>query len=388
MNHLIYVCNAIDDKTKIERNILTDSPASTKKILLNSKNLKCKTVAPIILSLGRGKSNYSFKYYKSKVSRINGVPIIYAPFFIFKIISKIVSFLWPLVLMLRFKKKIGNKVFLFWNRTPAYIPILIVSKILRFRNVLDLEDGAFYLKFSPLNNLKVYMMNKIYDSFCSHALVTCNGLKKNLKIKNVMCHYGFIDESIKNINFSNNNNINIHLGGTITKSTGSDLVIKSIKKLRKYNYKFTKKINFIITGKGNYIEKFKVLSNQSVIPEIKVYENLSHKDYTQILRNCNVGLALKPKSGDFANSTFPSKVIEIANNGLLLVTTDISDVKLIFGDSALYTNSNVNDFIDLLEWITINYSVAKKVAKKGSKKILDSFNCNILSEKLNIFLFK
>jgi hypothetical protein len=387
MNYLIYVCNALDDLTKIDREIKTDSSACTRKVFLNTQNLKSKNISPIILSLGRGKSNYSFKYYKSKVSRINGVPIIYAPFFSFKIISKIVSFLWPLVLMLRFKKKIGNKVFLFWNRTPAYIPILIVSKILRFRNVLDLEDGAFYLKFSPLNNLKVYMMNKIYDSFCSHALVTCNELKKNLKIKNVMCHYGFFEETVRNIKFIHTEKINFHFGGTVSEITGANQLIKSIKILKKNNSKWLQKINFIITGNGDLINDFKLLSNCNIFPTVKVYDQLSYIDYVKVLRSCRVGLALKPKTGNLANTTFPSKVIEIANNGLLLLSTDISDVKQIFKNGAVYTNSNIHDFAKLIKWIVFNFDKAKEIANIGSNNVKSLCTPEKIKMKLSNFLF-
>ena len=388
MNYLIYVCNALDDLTKLERKIKTDSPACTRKVFLNAQNLKSKTVNPIVLSLGRGKSNYSFKFYTSKVKRVNGITVIYAPFFSFKILSELISFLWPLTLMLRFKKIKGKKVFLFWNRTIAFIPVLILSKILRFRNVLDLEDGNLPLKLFTINYFKVKIKTIIYDLFCSHALVTCNALKKKLKFKNVLCHYGFFEEAVQNIKFNNTDKINFHLGGTVSNSTGSDLVILAIKKLRKNNYKFAKKISFIITGKGDSIAEFKSLSNSNDPPIVNVYCNQSFYEYSKTLRNCHVGLALKPKSGNLSETTFPSKVIEIANNGLLLVSTDISDVKLLFSDGALYTNSNIDDFVKLLEWITINSNEVKKIANKGSKKITYFCNRSETKSRLNNFLFK
>ena len=387
MNHLIYVCNAIDDLTKIEREIKTDSPACTRKVFLNTQNLKSKNINPIILSLGRGKSNYSFKFYSSKVKRVNGVTVIYAPFLNFKFISEIISFLWPLVLIFRFKKMKGKKVFLFWNRTVAYIPTLIASSILKFRNILDLEDGNIPLDFLTPNYFKVKFKTKIYDSLCSHALVTCNKLKNNLKIKNVMCHYGFFEETVRNINFTHTEKINFHFGGTVSEITGSNLLIKSIRVLKKNNSKWLQKVNFIITGKGDLINDFKLLSNCNNFPTVKVYDQLSYIDYVKSLRSCHVGLALKPKTGNLADTTFPSKVIEIASNGLLLLSTDISDIKQIFKNGAVYTNSNINDLEKLIKWIVFNFDEAKKIANIGSNNVKSLCSVEKTKMKLSNFLF-
>lgn len=382
MNYLIYVCNAIDDLTKSDRNIKTDSPACSRKVFLNTQNLKSKKVNPIILSLGRGKSNYSFKFYNSKVKRINGVTVIYAPFFTFKIISELISFLWPLTLMLRFNKKKGKKVFLFWNRTVAFIPTLITSSIFRFRNILDLEDGNIPLVFLSPNYFKVKIKTLIYDFLCSHALVTSNALKKNLNIKSVLCHYGFFENDLEKLNLEYNNKINFHFGGTVSEITGGDLLIESIETLRKINQKWKNNVNFIITGKGDLIDDFKSLSNSNKFPQVQVYDQLSYLDYSKILRNCHIGLALKPRKGNLANTTFPSKVVEIASNGLLLLSTDISDVKSIFKTGAVYTNSNFQDFIEVIKWIVFNFDEAKEIASIGSENV--KYLCE--SEKLKIKL--
>jgi hypothetical protein len=387
MNNLIYLCNAIDDFTKNERNIKTDSPACSKKIFLNTKNLKTKNVNPIILSLGRGKSNYSFKFFKSKVTRLNGVVVIYAPFSKFKILSEFISFFWPLILIFRFNKMKEKVSVLYWNRTVAYIPFLIASSIFKFRNILDLEDGNIPLTFLSFNYFKVKIKTKLYDTLCSHALVTCNALKTNLAIKNVICHYGFHDNKIKKMPVRKNDNINFHFGGTVSEITGANLLLDAIKSLRKSNLKWLNKVTFIITGKGDSIADFKSLSNSNNPPFVNVYSDQSFHEYSKTLRNCHVGLALKPKSGNLSETTFPSKVIEIANNGLLLLSTDISDVKSIFSEGAIYTNSNVNDFVKLIEWIFFNFNKAKEISKIGSKKVEHLCCPEKLNSKLSNFLF-
>ena len=88
-----------------------------------------------------------------------------------------------------------------------------------------------------------------------------------------------------------------------------------------------------------------------------------------------------------ADTTFPSKVIEIASNGLLLLSTDISDIKQIFKNGAVYTNSNINDLEKLIKWIVFNFDEAKKIANIGSNNVKSLCSVEKTKMKLSNFLF-
>ena len=88
-----------------------------------------------------------------------------------------------------------------------------------------------------------------------------------------------------------------------------------------------------------------------------------------------------------AETTFPSKVVEMANEGLLVLTTDISDVKLVLGEGALYTNSTVDQFIERIRWIVENRQEAEKLAQIGNDQVWDRCSPKKTGEKLNNFLF-
>ena len=74
--------------------------------------------------------------------------------------------------------------------------------------------------------------------------------------------------------------------------------------------------------------------------------------YRAIVEKAQVGLALKPRSGPLSRTTFPSKVIELAGAGLLVLTTDISDVREVLGEGALYLDDETPEgLVDRLRWI-------------------------------------
>jgi hypothetical protein len=51
-----------------------------------------------------------------------------------------------------------------------------------------------------------------------------------------------------------------------------------------------------------------------------------------MLAEADVGLSLKMPGSNLVATTFPSKVVELASHGLLVLTTDVSDVGVLFND--------------------------------------------------------
>ena len=92
--------------------------------------------------------------------------------------------------------------------------------------------------------------------------------------------------------------------------------------------------------------------------------------YREVLRRCDVGLALKLNNGPLANTTFPSKVIEFAAAGLLVLTTDISDVRQVLGSGALYlTRDEPHALIELFESIVKDRPMANACAQSGLQNV-------------------
>ncbi len=389
MNRILFICNAFEDITRTERKITTDSPACSNKIFSTCKSFNTSNTRATVLSLGRGRVDKSEKYFfcKSKVVRYNGIPVIYAPFTNFPLLSQLFSIIWPSLILIRFKlsKYKYNYVSIFWNRTLTNLFTLLVSKSVGMQNILDLEDGETFAENNPINYFIVKFNTFIYKIICTKYILSNKYLSLNISDKKFICYYGTIEKNNHFVDFSSNE-LNFIYSGTITKDTGSKLFLETIKKMKVSNT-LNKKITIHITGKGDGVSELIELSKDQYNPKVKIHGRLTDIEYKQLLKKSHVGLSLKINNGKYANTTFPSKVIEITSQGLLLLTTDISDVYELFKETVIYTKSNSEDLINKITLIVNNPDLANKKAMLGKERVLEFCSFRSVSIKLNEFIF-
>jgi glycosyltransferase involved in cell wall biosynthesis len=346
-------------------------------------------VRVLVVSLGRGRQDGSGTYYRCKVRRVNGVPVIYLPFFHFPILSEVLTLFSSVPILWRLHRKKTKQTILFYNRMLAYFPLLIFAKVLQIDTALDLEDGDIDLNHRSLSGIKSRILSCLFDSLCSRgALLACQALEIATKLRPTQCCYGVSDILPATVSWDLLP-INVLLGGTVSFDTGASLLIEAISLLRQESPSWAKNISFTITGKGDCLEQFKTLAKASVNPEIIVHGRTTDEEYRQILTNTHVGLALKPNSGALADTTFPSKVIEFASYGILVVTTDISDVRKVLVDGAIYLDvDNPNLLIEKLRWIVDHRDAAKARSLKGRQAVSVVCAPKSVGLMLRDFLFK
>ncbi len=388
MKKLFYICNALDDDVRLERGIVTDSPAASRKIFLICQALRKAGVRAFVISLGRGRQDRSRRYFKSKVTRINGTPVIYLPFFHFPVLSELLSLFSIVPLLWRIRSLKGYKAALFYNRMSVYLLGLVVARVLQFRTILDLEDGEISANKWTFSSVNSRIVSKLFDVLCSGGvLLACSALKDATTLLPACCCYGtcethtvLLDRSVLPLT--------ILLGGTVSYDTGAQLLVDAIKVLRKESAPWSKNIIFEISGKGDCIAQFKSLSKDDRIPSVIVHGRTTDDEYQQLLTRTQVGLALKPNSGALANTTCPSKVIEFASHKILVVTTDISDVRKVLADGAIYLmKDNPRILIDKLRWIVENPEQANNLILKGNKYVLAAHSPEIVGQMLQKFIF-
>jgi glycosyltransferase involved in cell wall biosynthesis len=282
----------------------------------------------------------------------------------------------------------GVKAALFYNQMPSYLLGLILARVLQFRTILDLEDGGINSSnWSSLVGVKSQVLSWFFDTFCSGgALLACSALESKTRLRPTYCCYGAYEACVPSSNqiFP----VVVLLGGTISDNTGAHLLIAAIKKLREEAPSWATKIRFEISGKGDRLRQFQDLAEEIRQPVVVVHGRLTDDEYRQVLTRTHVGLALKPNSGLLAHTTFPSKVIEFASNGILVVSTDISDVRKIFADSALYlTEDNPLLLIEKLYWIVSNREEANNLALKGERVVAALCAPEIVGKRLVSFVF-
>jgi len=389
VKNLFYICNALDDATRLERGITTDSPAASRKVFLLSKALSSAGVRVVVISLGRGKQDGSRRYFRGTVRRVGGIPVIYLPFFHFPVLSELLSLFSIAPVLWRMRSRRGERAAIFYNRLPAYLFGLIQARVLRFRTILDLEDGEIKTREWSLGAVKSKVINWIFDVFCtSGALLACTALESMTKLQPTICCYGTCEVDAKT-RAPSMFPVSVLFGGTVSTDTGAQLLIDTIKILMNESPAWAARIQFEISGKGDCMQKFKSLAEDDRVPRVIMHGRTTDDEYREVLARTQVGLALKPNSGALADTTFPSKVIEFASHGVLVFTTDISDVRKIFSDGAIYlTNDDPRTLIDKLRWVVEHRQEANDLALIGQKAVAASCEPTIVGKMLEQFIFK
>jgi glycosyltransferase involved in cell wall biosynthesis len=388
VNNLFLIGNALEDATRQERGITSDSPAASHKVFHLARAARKAGVRTVVVSLGRGRADGSFRYFPGKAARVNGVSVVYLPFTHIPILSELLTLLSlaPLIWRLRLYK--GHKAVVFYNRMPSYLTGLVLARLLRFRTVLDLEDGETVTRNWSFAGARNRLLRWLYDALCSDgAMLACSALAKMTKLQPTLCCYGTYEAGVRGWR-EPLLPINVLMGGTISVDTGAQMLIDVIAALRKEVPFWAVDIRIEITGKGDCLQDFQALAEDAAKPEVVVHGRMTDDKYREVLARIDVGLALKPNSGELANTTFPSKVIEYAGSGVLVITTDISDVRTVLGSGAIYlVDDDPQLLIEKLRWVAENREEAGKLALEGRKRVAELCSPEAVGRALDGFLF-
>lgn len=385
---ILIVCNALDDSTRLERGITTDSPAASRKVFLLAQALRLAGVRPYVLSLGRGKVNGSFAFHRRSVRRVDGVAVVYAPFSHIFLVSELLSLFALVGTVLRVARH-RRKAVVFYNRMTAYVPTLLTSAAAGYRNVLDLEDGEIAnAGDAAIKDRLTRMMSRLFDRLCSGgAMLACSALANKTKVRPVHCYYGTAVGEATNMRWSNPR-LSFLMAGSLMPETGADNLIQAIRLLRRDAPGWSQQLCFEVTGKGPSLGDFKVLASEPGMPQIIVHGRTTDAEYRAILDHCAVGLALKPNGGPLADTTFPSKVIEFAGAGMLVLTTDISDVRQLLGAGAMYlTDNNPEELVDQMKRVADDRTAARACAEQGRSAVLERCSPQLAGRDVADFIF-
>lgn len=365
------VSNALDDATRLKRNINTDSPAASRKVFMLCQALRTAGIRAYVLSLGRGRTNGT-AYFSASVRRVGGIPVIYAPFSQKPILSQILSLFGLIPSLLRLSRTPLRSV-VFYNRMNAYLPTLFMARVTGFRCLLDLEDGEVIsqgIRHHFLRNQLRSSLNAMFDFLCRDgALLACSALDAATLIRPTTCYYGSTSLQPAMPRWQQAA-VTVLMSGTLDKDTGANLLVDAIRLLREESG-LSRPLRIEVTGKGASLCDFEALAAEDGLVSVIVHGRVSNVEYQKILSRCDVGLALKPVGGVLANTTFPSKVIEFADAGLLVLTTDVSDVRKVLGDGAIYlTDNDAMQLARLLREILISPAQAQQRAQIGTQAVI------------------
>jgi glycosyltransferase involved in cell wall biosynthesis len=122
--------------------------------------------------------------------------------------------------------------------------------------------------------------------------------------------------------------------------------------------------------------------------DLRLAQGVAPSEYENLLASADVGLSLRLPGHGLGETTFPSKVIEYASNGLLVVTTKVSDVAAIFvgGTAAILESADANALAKLIVRIVTDWNDYGLIAQAGNDLVRESFASEVVGRKIIDFL--
>lgn len=380
---VIFYGNAVGEDLIAARNIVSDSPAATRKITAVCLALRTAGFRPLVISMGRGRTAGEKRSFKVRCGRLGGVPVIYGPLRYDKLLSAVTTVLWLCGIALRLGRRRGA-IHLFYNQLLLYLPALAILRLKGARTALDLEDGPTR-EYNPAHrgNAPSSLFARLINS---GALVACRALSNATTIRPTLPIYGAIATGAPPAPTAHRDVLEALYSGSIEPDTGSDMLIEAVRLLR--DVESERPIRVHVTGAGSGLQSLAAIAGDDRGVEVQVHGRASLEAYQRLLAQCSVGLSLKPASGPYAQTTFPSKTIEYAEYGLALVTTDISDVRLLFGNDALYVeNDSARALADHLLWLASHPGKRDEIIRRGHDRVTSSVSQAAVGAAIGEFFF-
>ncbi len=370
-----YICNIFEDSVKSQRNITTDSPAETGKVSRLCRAVRKAGGDAWIISLGRGRSKITWNRYAATVKRIGNVPIVYLNYWDVPVLTHLVTFVSLCVMMYRLTCR--RSVLVFYNPQIHYLGALVMSRLLGRRCILDLEDGH-RADVKNIRSMTNALLLTAYNACCNGgAMLASDSLKQQTRSANTFVCYGVAQAYDIKRDWSITP-LQVLFGGSLLKDTGAALFLDTMKLLMQEFPEELKRLRFVVTGFGDFADNIQRLATADMRDVLSFRGSVPSQEYCKIMQQSHVGLCLKLPSSSMGATTFPSKVVELASYGLLVVSTRVSDVPFVFNEASatLLPEATPHALAQALVHISRYPDSARKTALAGQKRIV-----SLLSEK-------
>ena len=296
------------------------------------------------------------------------------------------SYLWYAIRHVR-----RNDAVLLYNFFPDYIPAAAYLKLIGRPAVLDIEDAPHSEQSGPWKFVNPLFF-RIMLRLCEKRYVTVSrAIGEQFQLQRFMPVYGVADS----FQGAGNNaprfaspRIRILLGGAILPETGSGLFLDAVRMLATSHPDLP--IDFLVTGQFARADMAALAEEVEAHSGIRVIAsaNLSRAEYSAIVHGADAGLCLKLASTGMGQTTFPSKVIEYAALGLLVISTRVSDVPHIFDQSnaALLDSESPEALVATLVTLVGDRVTAATRARAGQALVLQNFSRQALGRELAAFI--
>jgi len=177
--------------------------------------------------------------------------------------------------------------------------------------------------------------------------------------------------------------------GHLSAATGARNLIGALEMLKSQEWDPLSCFHFVIVGSGSLAREIEEAIAGPLSRDAEYRGAVSDREYRELLLASHIGLCLKMPDHSIGQTTFPSKVIEFATFGLLVVSHRVSDVPLLFSDQTAYLldEPTAESLGQALMQIAKQREDAKSRAERGRVAITERLNPHSVASELG-FLWR
>ncbi|MFC0401443.1 glycosyltransferase family protein [Paraburkholderia rhizosphaerae] len=362
--------------------------AASNKVMGMAAGVRSQASPSLIVSSPIVTASRRQRYFGSYVCRDQQLACTYLPAISVRGLNRVFAAFAYLAFAMRHIRR-GDGV-VFYNYFPEYVP---VASFLRWRLgrdkvVMDLEDGPR----GDEKNLRGYMNRfslRLMSRVCSpRAIVVSRQLADVMKIDDA-CVVNGVSPDIEPGRPAFGARVTFLYGGSINTGTGLELFASALRTLARTRPELAARTHFVVTGFGGG-DALTALA-QELKPTgftLDVRQDTGPDEYKKILARADVGLSLKLPDSELNATTFPSKVIEFASHGLLVLTTDISDIPLLFDrdTAAILPDAEAATLANQFAAIADDPKRYAPIAAAGQRRIVEQCSRRSVGRRLVEFL--
>jgi len=277
-----------------------------------------------------------------------------------------------------------------YNFFPEYLLAAIFLWAVRNPAVMDIEDAPRSDE-KGLRGLSNRVCFALLKPLCRPQCITVSKvISTRLGFVDSLPIYGVASSGLEAIQrVPNHSALRILFGGEISRGTGLNLFIEAVGLLADQYPRLA--IHFFVTGRypAETLAELKRQTEDRSHLTITLLGELPGQQYRALLDSIDIGLCLKLPSHSLGQTTFPSKVIEFASAGVLVCSTRVSDVPLLFDStSALLLESEDPVLLaDAIVHASANRSMVTHTALRGASSIRHLCSADSVRRDMVRFLF-
>lgn len=250
-----------------------------------------------------------------------------------------------------------------YNCYPEYLGLALLRRLLGRPVTLDIEDGPTRAAATPLARFDPLLYRFFRRLAAPRVIAAAQALADALAVE-AFALPGVATARAAPRRFDRPE-VTVHLGGTLNAHTGIGLFRDALALLDREAPDAP--LRFLVTGH--------LAAGEASLAgtRLRVATGLDDAGYRAAVAEVDVGLQLRLPGTELADTTFPSKAIEIAAAGRLLVSTRVSDVPALFGEEGamLLPAATPRALTEALLAIAADRPAAARRAALGQQRIVD-----------------